>query len=405
MEIDTLDPNNILLKLQNNIDLVDANGGVCMVAFIFADKPPNRGASVDTAFAITAPDQVTANKILQWGPWNLHGVPLGQYSCIVEAYEEVLQVKDPFKCPDGVRGFLRIRLQLDARKAIPSGCWLAREKGKPSRRRETDTVVGPSYIPFGESLSLTPFSSRPDKTFGTTQSGGEKITSIQTKTTILTECASSSNLSALEARNVPSSMVNAAVETPNTELTLQMSLSHSLQQNFLFLSHHTHYFPCENPFNTTSHPWPTYQPKNTPISILLDPLIEPTFESPASNASTVSKTKDGPFFPGRKPLKLQYSRVGGIMLNPQDLDLSNTTLGKQKRVTFTDSEGDQRVEVQINMAKEITFGKETSENIVLEDEIGDPTPIEVEEIKDNDAEDSDNLPGGGGWPRIVTGHL
>ncbi|KAM1760047.1 hypothetical protein EV1_002809 [Malus domestica] len=93
------------------------------------------------------------------------------------------------------------------------------------------------------------------------------------------------------------------------------------------------------------------------------------------------------------------------MLNPQDLDLSNTTLGKQKKVTFTDSEGDQRVEVQINMAEEITFGKETSENIVLEDEIGDPTPIEVEEIKDNDTEDSDNLPGGGGWPRIVTGHL
>ncbi|KAM1348692.1 hypothetical protein ACFX2I_002915 [Malus domestica] len=120
MEIDTLDPNNILLKLQNNIDLVDANGGVCMVAFIFADKPPNRGASVDTGFAITAPDQ-------------LHGVPLGQYSCIGEAYEEVLQVEDPFKCPDGVRGFLCIRLQLDARKAIPSRCWLAREEGKPSR--------------------------------------------------------------------------------------------------------------------------------------------------------------------------------------------------------------------------------------------------------------------------------
>ncbi|KAM2791068.1 hypothetical protein PS2_002891 [Malus domestica] len=148
MEIDTLDPNNILLKLQNNIDLVDANGGVCMVAFIFADKPPNRGASVDTGFAITAPDQVTANKILQGGPWNLHGVPLGQYSCIGEAYEEVLQVEDPFKCPDGVRGFLCIRLQLDARKAIPSRCWLAREEGKPSRRWETDTVVGPSYILF-----------------------------------------------------------------------------------------------------------------------------------------------------------------------------------------------------------------------------------------------------------------
>ncbi|KAM1453696.1 hypothetical protein ACFXTH_003258 [Malus domestica] len=168
MDIDSIDPNNILLKLQNNLDLVDANEGVCMVAFLFADKPPNRGASVgllkkawtylgevrvstksNTAFAITVPDQTTASKILEGGPWNLHGVPLGQYSVenaksIGEAYGEVLQVEDPFKCPDGVRGFLRIRLQLDARKPIPSGCWLAREEGKLSRRWETDTVVGPS---------------------------------------------------------------------------------------------------------------------------------------------------------------------------------------------------------------------------------------------------------------------
>lgn len=187
MEIDTLGANNILLKLQNNLDLVDANGGVCMVTFIFADKPPNRGASVgllkkawantrqvrvstksDTAFAITVTDQATADKILEGGPWNvagfccsaqlwpkdlafeeipshfvvywvqLHGVPLGQYSVenaktIGEAYGKVLQVDDPFQCPEGVRGFLRIRLQLDARKAIPSGFWLAREEEKPSR--------------------------------------------------------------------------------------------------------------------------------------------------------------------------------------------------------------------------------------------------------------------------------
>ncbi|KAM1146025.1 hypothetical protein ACFX2I_037920 [Malus domestica] len=141
MDIDTLDPNNIHLKLQNNLDLVDANGGVCMVAFIFADKPPNRGASVDTAFAITVPDQLTASKILDRGLWNLHGVPLGQYSVenaksIGEAYGEVLQVENPFNCPDGVRGFLRIRLQLDARKPILSGCWLARAEGKPSRNRK-----------------------------------------------------------------------------------------------------------------------------------------------------------------------------------------------------------------------------------------------------------------------------
>lgn len=122
----------------------------------------------DNAFAITAPDQVTANKILEGGPWNvagfccsaqlwpknlafeeippylvvywvqLHGVPLGQYSMentrtIGEAYGEVLQVEDPYLSPDGVRGFLRIRLQLDARKPLPIGFWLAREEGKPSK--------------------------------------------------------------------------------------------------------------------------------------------------------------------------------------------------------------------------------------------------------------------------------
>ncbi|KAM1341058.1 hypothetical protein ACFX2F_005558 [Malus domestica] len=255
----------------------------------------------------------------------------------------------------------------------------------------------------GESISLTPFSSRQYKTLETPQSGGGNVTSIQPKTTSLTEGASSSNLPALDARNVPSSMVNAAVETPNTELTLQLSPSHSLQQNFLFLSHPTHYFPRENPFNTTSHPWPTYQQKNTPISILLDPLTEPNSESPSSNTNTVSKPKDGPFFPGRKSLKLKYSRVGGIVLNTRDPDLSNTTLGKQKRVTFTDPEGDQWVEMQFNMAEKITFGKKTPENFILEDGIGDPILIEVEEITTKVAEDPDNLPGNGGWPRTATG--
>ncbi|KAM1427284.1 hypothetical protein ACFX11_019656 [Malus domestica] len=168
MEIDTLDANNILLKLQNNLDLVDAIGGVCMVAFIFVDKPPNRGASVHTTFTITGPDQVTTNKIIEGGLWNvagfccsaqlwpkdlafeeipshlivywvqLHGVPFGQYSVenaktIGEAYGEVLQVEDPFQYPDGVWGFLRICLQLDARKPIPTGFWLAREEEKSSR--------------------------------------------------------------------------------------------------------------------------------------------------------------------------------------------------------------------------------------------------------------------------------
>ncbi|KAM2165651.1 hypothetical protein ACFX1R_039773 [Malus domestica] len=150
MDIDTLDPNNILLKLQNNLDLVDANGGVCMVAFIFADKPPNRGASVgllkkawthlgelwpkDLAF-----EEIPPHRVVYWV--QLHGVPLGQYSVenaksIGEAYGEVLQVENPFNCPDGVRGFLRICLQLDARKPILSGCWLARAEGKPSRNRK-----------------------------------------------------------------------------------------------------------------------------------------------------------------------------------------------------------------------------------------------------------------------------
>lgn len=158
-----------------------------MAAFIFADKPPNRGASVgllkktwanmgevrvstksDTTFAITVSDQSTADKIIEGGPLNvagyccsvqswskdlaleeipfhlvaywvqLHGLPLGQYSVknakiIGEAYGEVLQVEDPSQCPEGIRGFLRIRLQLDDRKPIPTGFWLARDEGKPSK--------------------------------------------------------------------------------------------------------------------------------------------------------------------------------------------------------------------------------------------------------------------------------
>ncbi|KAM0998752.1 hypothetical protein FF1_005536 [Malus domestica] len=173
----------------------------------------------------------------------------------------------------------------------------------------------------GESISLTPFSSRQYKTLETPQSGGGNVTSIQPKTTSLTE----------------------------------------------------------------------------------DPLTEPNSESPSSNTNTVSKPKDGPFFPGRKSLKLKYSRVGGIVLNTRDPDLSNTTLGKQKRVTFTDPEGDQWVEMQFNMAEKITFGKKTPENFILEDGIGDPILIEVEEITTKVAEDPDNLPGNGGWPRTATG--
>ncbi|KAM2079680.1 hypothetical protein ACFX1R_027161 [Malus domestica] len=169
---------------------------------------------------------------------------------IGEAYGEVLQVEDPFKCPDGVQGFLRIRLQLDARKPIPSGCWLAREKGKPSKvefyyetqrshilcfncgrlghinfgctfASDPHPETGNRYggwtfvnlirqpralmmtVPWppitidernrrwtagarGESISLTPFSSRQDRTLETTQSGGGNVTSIQSKTTSLT---------------------------------------------------------------------------------------------------------------------------------------------------------------------------------------------------------------------------
>ncbi|KAM1151247.1 hypothetical protein PS2_033814 [Malus domestica] len=583
MDIDTLDPNNILLKLQNNLDLVDAKGGVCMVAFISADKPPNRGASVgllkkawthlgevrvstksDTAFAITVPDQLTASKILEGGPWNvagfcctaqlwpkdlafeeipphrvvywvqLHGVPLGQYSMenaksIGEAYGEVLQVEDPFNCPDGVRGFLRIRLQLDARKPIPSRCWLARAEGKPSRvefyyesqrshilcfncgrlghinsscwfapdphpeignryggwtfvnpiRQARDLMMTAPRPPInkdegnrrwtagarGESLSLTPFPSRQDRTLEPFQAGGGNVTSLQAKPTSLSEDASSSNLPALNARHPPASMVNAVVETPNTELSLQLSPSHSLQQNFLFLSHPTPYFPRENPFNTTNHPWPTYQPKNNLISILIDPLPEPNFESPSPNTSTVSKPKDGPFFPGMKPLQLKYSQMGGIVLNPLDPESSNITLGKKKaiisvsevslqphkkykttcapsqatkggsqglrdkaynrslakarghglkdtghydspaarRMVTRSQQEEQRVAVQFNKAKKIILDKETSEYITLEGGIGGPIPIEAEEVPDKDATDPDNPPGGGGWPRTATG--
>ncbi|KAM2554971.1 hypothetical protein TB2_019051 [Malus domestica] len=147
MEIDTLDANNILLKLQNNVDLVDAIGGVCMVGFIFADKPPNRGASVHLlkkAWAYMgelwpkylAFEEIPSHLIVYWV--QLHGVPLGQYSVenaktIGEAYGEVLQVEDPFQYLNGVWGFLHIHLQLDARKPIPTGFWLAREEEKPSR--------------------------------------------------------------------------------------------------------------------------------------------------------------------------------------------------------------------------------------------------------------------------------
>lgn len=40
------DASNVLLKLQNNLGLVDATSGVCIAAFIILDKPPNQGASV-----------------------------------------------------------------------------------------------------------------------------------------------------------------------------------------------------------------------------------------------------------------------------------------------------------------------------------------------------------------------
>ncbi|KAM2063368.1 hypothetical protein ACFX16_026916 [Malus domestica] len=520
MDIDSLDPNNILLKLQNNLDLVDANGGVCMVAFIFADKPPNRGVSVgllkkawshlgevrvstksETAFAITAPDQLTASKILEGGPWNvagfcctaqlwpkdlafeeipphrvvywvqLHEVPLGQYSVenaksIGETYGEVLQVEDHFHYPDGVRGFLRIRLQLDARKPIPSGCWLARAVGKPSRvefyyetqrphilcfncgrlghinsgcslapdphpesgnryggwtfvnpiRQARDLMANASRPPInkdegnrrwtagarGESLSLTPFPSRQDRTLEPIQDGGGNVISLPAKTTSLSEDASSSNLPALNARHPPASMVNAVVETPNTDLSLQLSPSHSLQQNFLFLSHPTPFFPRENLFNTTNHPWPTYQPKNNPISIVIDPLPEPNPESPSPTPSTVSKPKDGPFFPWRKPLQLKYSRMGGIVLNPLDPESSNSNQGK-KRPIISESAEEQQVAVHFNKARRIILDKESSEDPTPEGGIGGLVPIEAETVPDKNAADPDNPPGGGGWPRTATG--
>ena len=144
------DANNVLLKLQNNLDLVDATSGVCIAVFIIADKPPNRGVFVgllkkawanmgelrvstisDNVFAVIAPDQTIATRIIECGPWNvasycctiqawptnrafeeipshlvvywvqLHGVPLGQYSVenaktIGEAYGAMMMVEDLF---------------------------------------------------------------------------------------------------------------------------------------------------------------------------------------------------------------------------------------------------------------------------------------------------------------------
>ncbi|KAM1407336.1 hypothetical protein ACFX2F_001938 [Malus domestica] len=157
--------------------------------------------------------------------------------------------------------------------------------------------------------------------------------------------------------------------------------------------------------------------------------------------------------------------MGGIVLNHQDPELSNTTLGK-KKVIFSESEvslqphkkskttcvpsqaterglqglrdkasnrslgkarghgqrdtgnydspatrrmvtrsqqEEQRVAVQFNKANKIIPDKETSECITLEGEIGGPIPIEVEEVPDKDAADPENPPGGGGWPRTATG--
>ncbi|KAM1407335.1 hypothetical protein ACFX2F_001937 [Malus domestica] len=74
--------------------------------------------------------------------------------------------------------------------------------------------------PRGSHYLLTPFPSRQDRTLEPTQAGGGNVTSLQSKTTSLSEDASSSNQPSLNARYPPASMVNAVVETPNTELTL-----------------------------------------------------------------------------------------------------------------------------------------------------------------------------------------
>ncbi|KAM1631602.1 hypothetical protein ACFX2K_019600 [Malus domestica] len=380
MEIDTLDANNILLKLQNNVDLVDAIGGVCMVAFIFADKPPNRGASVhllkkawaymgelwpkDLAF-----EEIPSHLIVYWV--QLHGV------------------EDPFQYLNGVWGFLHIRLQLDARKPIPTGFWLAREEEKPSRVEfyyETQRIHTLCFTCGRLELINSGCQSGPDlqpatgnnyrkRTIGTPQSGGGKATSIQSKTTVTTDGASSSNPSTLEAKNVLSSLVNAAAEAPKTELTLQLSPSYPLQQNFLFLSHPTHYFQSKNPFNTITHPRPTYQPNNSPISLLLNPHTKPTSESSSSNTSPVFKPKDGPFFPWEKTSQTLIQPIIEVGNQCSEGTASNCTQLKARgngqriignyasyaarRMVTRSQQRDQLMEVQVNMAEEITFFKET----------------------------------------------
>ncbi|KAM1001985.1 hypothetical protein ACFX2C_002463 [Malus domestica] len=75
-----------------------------------------------------------------------------------------------------------------------------------------------------------------------------------------------------------------------------------------------------------------------------------------------------------------------------------------RRMVTRSQQGDQRIVVQSNLAEEFTPGKEPLVNNVPEEENGGPVPIDVEEIKETVAVDSDNFLGGGGWPNTAIGN-
>lgn len=89
--------------------------------------------------------------------------------------------------------------------------------------------------------------------------------------------------------------------------------------------------PQVNHHSQVNQLWPANIPNTGPLTLSLVLLTNPTQEAFSSYTAPTPNANVGPFFPGKKPFTLQYSRVRGIVLCHLTFVSPTTSLGKQKR--------------------------------------------------------------------------
>ncbi|KAI5313893.1 hypothetical protein L3X38_043082 [Prunus dulcis] len=179
MEVGMTTLDQLAVQMGTSLGLQELRVGVTLFGSLIADKPPNIGVVKrmlriawaafgnvqivdvkDLIFSIKLDNEEAARKIVDGGPWTImgfafcvqywpltlaleelnpslisywvqaHGVPRGQMNgetagLIGAQFERLIGFEDPDQ-PGGMRGYFRLRVELNALNPLPLGIWLLR---------------------------------------------------------------------------------------------------------------------------------------------------------------------------------------------------------------------------------------------------------------------------------------